>query len=1136
MKNRTYFKIISFILIQTFLILDICCASAGQAIIRNTNDTTLSPAINIDSMELELIFSDLLEDGSGVSLENVDKKKTSEEGIEIKASIGIKKDSVVINKANNSAVINQVNYSENSSDSVPVPPPIPNKPEDKSLSQFDVAGINDVNSDDDKNRADKKFTFGGLPVVDFRGGKGFSVSPQEVTNLNLDVRDTSRLFTKVRIIAARYSEENRWPGFRTFNIALSDDPYAVMILDDKDNTALSINKDAIPDLIKLMNESQPLFVDLIQALLAHEGGVKGHGTITPLREDDVDWFNMNFSQITTVIYNAIVHRQWPVSVERRGTPPSSEWKTIANILWYGLINAGFDPGSANPFGIRWVESSANIGVADEKGVYGVAVMLWFFHNYRKYEDISSDSYSLISLERNLAENFAFLEMQGINQEDVFSEIENVQKKYESLKKNIGSFGMGTTLTSIASVLLLIGVAMPSLSWGADAVVQTAGLGGVDVLAIVIAGAVLFAGKFIWDRLPFGKSVEQRTVQLVNKTISRKNPSDLRAYYQSANMNDKIKIINITAQELSKKSDKANLRLFENIFLDGLNERTRSVALNMQTKVKSLFKQRINSEIKLSEMISILNEVVRETGINVYQGYPRTVELKLTKIINSLVRADNLNADSFISAITRDDEFDASIDRMLVSEFVKKATKLHYETGNSNKALTIIISDYKDKYNLKINVDKVVAQSAEYFKDFSLTEDQKIGVLTNNNSFMNSFVQAQRNAQVRVLFNNMLKQIIITRETQKAALSKIIAQAIQQVLAQEITGGESMFPEIAEIAILVGRLALEGKLHYQDVFVEQAQSMSAISRVMNAEQMRALHNAIVNLLESGYKNPENTKVGFVAAEFDRAGLVSKPRVLNSGFAAAVLVTAKRENVSLLNTPLAQIGEQSKASGVAEEIGKHYVFGLYNPAEQEKLKEIIINLDKILINNMALGLVFKNINDIVAKELKDLDLNNISNQRTQLVLVNILGKGALLNNLQLARAGEFKQALDMKVDELIYAAVGGLELIVKKEAGTGEMVAQLKNYLNNVPNIRIATKIDGILNDLSEQGKAAKAVVTAKDLTSAVSGSRDEYTLDLRKKTDLTSAVLGSRDDLKFAAPEIVINKVGFQTRFIVESAI
>jgi hypothetical protein len=177
-------------------------------------------------------------------------------------------------------------------------------------------------------------------------------------------------------------------------------------------------------------------------------------------------------------------------------------------------------------------------------------------------------------------------------------------------------------------------------------------------------------------------------------------------------------------------------------------------------------------------------------------------------------------------------------------------------------------------------------------------------------------------------------------------------------------------------------------------------------------------------------------------------------------------------------------------------------------------------------MALGLVFENINEIVVKELNELDLKDISKQRTQLVMATILGRGVLLNDLQLARAGEFEQAVEMKVNELRYASADGLKYIAQSGAGTADMVARLKNYLNEVPNIRMALKatLEGILDDLITQKKTLDISrqdntvdsSAATDMTSAVGvEDRDGYVrkiLDLRSAPDLSSAIGSSRDDL------------------------
>ncbi|MBU1087604.1 MAG: hypothetical protein KKD05_08855 [Candidatus Omnitrophica bacterium] len=828
--------------------------------------------------------------------------------------------------------------------------------------------------------------------------------------LGLDKKNADRMLLAMRKIAANYTHLPYWYGFKKFVPVATDNPNMFMRLIrpkgvgeyEYDQNAIGISLKILPKLIQLHMEAPLLWQELVEAAFAHEGGRKGHLMLWPLTnlEEILRIFNWQYlieSQVETIIkdfVNAKSHHE----IIMRGSPALKKGDIIQWLPGVAIINMslhyfGIDSNSTEQLGgVIWKEYAANYGMVSEKGLRAVAIWFWWADNYRGLN---------VDFEQEHGQFFSFLDTNDWNKmllmkDEIQKEYNNTMSTNEKSQPRQSIFASLAITTGIA--LLGFIQALPSLA--ADgSVAQTTGFGGANILTMVIVGSFLLVGKLVWNI--FNKSVEKRTTQLVNKAVRQKNSRDLMAYYQSAKISDKIKIVTIVSQELRGKSGKINLELFESFFLDGLNAQAAPITQDLQNKVKNLFKQTINSEINSREMRAVLNETARDTGINVRQGNPVAIEAKIRDIINSLARAKDLNIDSFIGEIKKDRE-------------------------------------------------------------------------------LSNFFQAQRNHPVSVLADNILKQIIILRETQNPALTKIISKALSQVLPQITTDGNSMFPEIA---ILVGRLAIEGNLHKPGVFIQQAQNMPAISRIMSSEQMRELHNAIVNLLESGYREPNETKIELVAAELDKGEF---NEILSGTLGIASLIMSWSNG-----TPLSEIGGETKASALYQQLTKHYAFQTFADSERKKVRAIIFDLDNTLINNMALGLVFESVNDIVNdivdKEIKSLDLKDISKQRARLVLVNTLSRGALLNDLQIVQALEFGNAIEGKVAELRYASAIGLKTISEVGTGTDDMVNKLRKYLNDVPNIHMDLReiLEETLKNLPDQEKAEKLAILNSPLVAVES---------------------------------------------------
>ncbi len=1208
MKNRTYFKIISFILIQTFLVLDICWAASGQAIISNLDEATLSPSLTINSVDFQSILNKVDEDGFDLDFGGADL--FTDEVAEVKGEDHLSPMSIRENSSPKATEQNvsgrgSLNNTNNDGGNLGIPPPDDTSANFRQNTYSEINSVApNVNQDDDRNKPAEEMN--GLEAME---KYGLAVEDIGFKQKVIDplVRDNSSYFENVVWSKGGLTRADQGPfavsantpaqdaidmaasalyiglplskiigkmmailGFSIDDVKIKEDDYfkilqnivsdiaakesfslkdvyifATNLLGDfkkigvdifdapsKDRKTLILNPYAVPVLRQeFMKNRENAVIYIKYMILLHE---EGHVFKTGVLAYQLQWIAFKTKETTLNIFKKLILGDWPSELQKLGfltVIAVSEYRSLVDVIKQSQWLYGYNPDKKEFKDALWKEAIANYyaflklvekengndGLAIETLAIGTHYAIQFnppSAEYLEVDLIDSRNAFLPFLNEDQSKRWMTKVLELQSKDGVMAD--EASKLLE--KTNLGKmsiFGGGSNLFSLAvpavftTVVTANQYAMPSFGTGTEWLIAAG-------ITATVAVSVWF-----WKATPFFKSVEKRTAQLVNNGIKTYDSRGLMRYYQSANISDKVKIVNIATQELSKKSDKVNFQLFESFFINALNEQSGSVLQDLQNSVKDLFEQRINLGINARQMQAILNEVTQETGLVLHTDKSVPMQSKLTNIINRLSRDKDLNVDSFITSIEKDYEIDFSINRMLVSDFVKRTTQLNRETGNSGKALKIIVSDYNDKYNLGINVDNVVSYAADTFKDFSLNELEKFGNLSRNKDFMNKFIKVLRNAQTKVLFSTILKNIIITRETQNAGLSKIIAKALKQVIPNDPADGNGMFPEIA---ILVGRLAIEGNLHKPDVFVKQAQSMAPIARVMDAEQMRALYNAIIIMLESGYKDSVNTKIELIAAEFDKAGINSKVGILTSGLAAAIMGSTNGDNATLLDTPLSEIGNKIRSSALDEQISRHYLFSKFNEAEKERVKQIIINIDSTLINNMALGLVFEDVNPLVAKAIESLDLKDINKQRAQLVLVNTLSKGVLLDDLQTFQAIEFNNAVDNKVSRLRYAAAVGLQNISDAGFGTANMVNQVNSYLNSTPNITLPVEMT--LKTLLNNEDTA---ISTEDLTQAVRGSRDD---PMPESSDLEKA----RKDLTVVTPDIVIYKQSFQNRFMVDIAI
>jgi hypothetical protein len=882
----------------------------------------------------------------------------------------------------------------------------------------------------------------------------------------------------------------------------------------------------------------------------------------PLRAHYLNWHNLinrqdlNAKEKIFDVFGTLAIGNYPGALLKAGfhaLESSSEYREQAAVIRQSLWLHGYNPLAFEPYNTEWIETIANYTaflnmLKEHKNDDRIPLVLLAQAIHIGFEIEPSKNFE-VDLDATMNFLHGYLDNnQAKRVRDQVLELQSAKglhaREASQLLEGKSTISPGATrLYSFAApaVFTTIVSSQPN-------VVNNVTIGdGTDWLIATGVAMAFTAGVWAWRKLPFFKSVEERTIQLVDKAVRTGNPSALMKYYLSANVNDKIKIVNIATETVAKKSDKVNPEIFENMFLDGLKAKSSDVIDNIQKKVISTLDERVRLGINAREMKAILDEAQRETGINVTKGNSVPIEPKFADIINSLARENNLNADAFMESMMRDIDLDMSIDRMLVNDFVGKVAMIHRESGDINKALKIVISDTSDRYNMGLDVNRVAAQAITGFSELN---DRTVRLLRNE-QFMKAFVDPYYEAAMKTLFASVLKYISLKQEAQSAALAKLVVQALHQTLKDDINYIDSMFPELP---MLFARMAVEGKLQDRQYFVDQAKANRALASVMNTEQMRALHEAMVNLLEIQFEDSEKIKIEILASEFEKAGLAStRSGFLTSSLAAAILSASNGENVTLLKTPLSQVGQKIKDSGLDEQISEHYLFSRFEENQKERVKSIVRNLDAILINNLAISLTFDSVKEIVNQEITKLELKDIDETRAQIALLNTLSKNAVLTDQQAGRALQFENAVEEKVHELRYASAVALSSFAKVGAGTGPMVEQVKTYLREeVPNIRmdliknqnIKQELQAVVDELKVPEKRAEQVAEIIEKLSArsLAGGRNAMSVSVSAASDAISGVEAaealrkesSDQRLKFTGYSDIV--APFMANSIIESAI
>ncbi len=716
--NRMSIKIISYILIQAFICLDLFAAGAAA----NPQDTaTLAPAMAINKVDLQGMFFQNLNDTEDDLDEDLAVLDTSVKEETGKMSKGSIKSSGIVSQNDTPSThgLSKNTIISGNEDSQPPPEPPINSP--ASIIDSNYLPPNNVFSDDDHEKLNQEIGMmtiakSGLPIVDFTNKE---IKGQFPTARELGLpKETIKLFRKLREIASEYYDQKFWPGVKTFAVGLSEDEDAIMQIDPDDNTVVGVITHAIPDLIRLMEEAPSLFEEFAAAIIVHEGGISGHGMKWPIQPEDLDWTNMSIKEIMNIIYDATVNRSWPKFIYERGIPPFSSWLISLSVIWRSLKLAGFNPMEANPWGIIWKESQANLGMVHEKGVRSVALWIWYSRCF------SPPAGEMIDIEQELSESFAFLEMQNITYGEILDEVKKIQLDYELEKKSRSNIPPGTIFASIGLALLTFFVSFPVSASAGSFQIQGAGVDWI-VMATVISS--IAAISWMWNKLPWGKSTKKRTVQLVNQAVKQHkkdaqkvNLIKLQKFYMNASFKERSVIINTIRERVLSNPGKIDAGIFEPFFKNILEFGPKNVFQNLQSSVSE--KMKIKSSDRLMMPVACMNPSV-EDALKIYnkRSLPqdrikvKAVSFELSQLVVNLTVSNTLHKrDVFVESLLKNAALAKYINKKQADQlYTVIVTELPYSFVSEDEVVSKILEKELKKLRGRINATQAASDIAPH---------------------------------------------------------------------------------------------------------------------------------------------------------------------------------------------------------------------------------------------------------------------------------------------------------------------------------------------------------------------------------------------------------------------------------------
>ena len=306
--------------------------------------------------------------------------------------------------------------------------------------------------------------------------------------------------------------------------------------------------------------------------------------------------------------------------------------------------------------------------------------------------------------------------------------------------------------------------------------------------------------------------------------------------------------------------------------------------------------------------------------------------------------------------------------------------------------------------------------------------------------------------------------------------------------------------LSELSQLVVDLTVADSLHQEKAFISAVHNNKILSEHINTYNIQASNLYRLIISELAAKASYLTK-NFIAKLIKRE-LDEIDSSIDTAQAAAELTPYFTDNLSGL-------------SGLIED--KRFIVSMFAFSEtlrkssigKEETMKFFANIDKILINNIALRLAFQQSFLSVKADIEKLDLG-IDAEKTAGVLLPVMVRAALLEGAENeyekitadAEYRKFHSALETYTEELRMASITTLVSFSEEGAGTDRLVSYLKEYLNTA-GTGISTdlkenekeKIMAVIENLSKGKNTAKSSTSKLNVTdSKQSGPRPFAVID------------------------------------------
>ncbi|MBU0633572.1 MAG: hypothetical protein KKA52_00745, partial [Candidatus Omnitrophica bacterium] len=385
-------------------------------------------------------------------------------------------------------------------------------------------------------------------------------------------KETAGLIKAIQEIASTYTYPLHWQGIQKFVLYEPEDNAEFFRIPFKDNDhLLALSMRIVPDLVTLHKTAPSLFTELIQAGLAHEGGIRGHMMKWPVKTDEVlkyfNWTRLTKTAAEILIQN-FVDGRWDAirGLLEAGLPPRNLWTRSLQIIKESLNIAGYDRNRPEPYGVTWKEYAAYYGMVKERGIRSVAVWFWFNLHIRKLP---------LDYEQNFSELYGFLTP---NQRTaIVREVDKVQREYQQIvNPNQGSAisRLLKRMVSFGRSSVLGGVAVPVA--GEMQKSDTAGFFGSWVFNTALLFVVV--GTIVANIIMARRTTRSRTIRLLKSAVKKKDRgySELGSFYNEAGYADKGIIIDTLVNEALSNAKEVNKEDLEPIFTFALGENVEGI--------------------------------------------------------------------------------------------------------------------------------------------------------------------------------------------------------------------------------------------------------------------------------------------------------------------------------------------------------------------------------------------------------------------------------------------------------------------------------------------------------------------------------------------------------------------------------